>query len=43
MSDLKSFQIVDIISDDLEGDTKDKSFVVTLYGINELNHRYITN
>ena len=41
MSDLKSFQIVDIISDDLEGDTKEKSFVVTLYGINEFNHRIV--
>jgi len=41
MSDNKHFQIVDIISDDLPDDKNNKSFVITIYGIDELNNRIV--
>ena len=41
MSDKKTFQIVDIISDDLPDDKNKKSFIITLYGIDKDNHRIV--
>ena len=36
-----SFQIVDIISDDIPDDQNNKSFLVTIYGIDENNNRIV--
>ena len=41
MSEYKTFQIVDIIADDLPDDTNNKSFIVTLYGIDKDNNRIV--
>ena len=35
------FQIVDIISDDIPDDQNNKSFLVTIYGIDEDNNRIV--
>ena len=37
--DFVSFQIVDIISDDIPDDQNNKSFLVTIYGIDENNNQ----
>jgi len=39
--DYVSFQIVDIISDDIPDDQNNKSFLVTIYGIDENNNRIV--
>ena len=41
MSEYKTFQIVDIIADDLPDDTNNKSFIITLYGIDKDNNRVV--
>ena len=41
MSEFVSFQIVDIISDDIPNDQNNKSFLVTIYGIDEDNNRIV--
>lgn len=41
MSVNKTFQIVDIIADDLPDDTNKKSFIITLYGIDKDNNRVV--
>ena len=41
MTEYKTFQIVDIIADDLPDDKNNKSFIVTLYGIDKDNNRIV--
>ena len=41
MTEYKTFQIVDIIADDLPDDKNNKSFIVTLYGIDKDNNRVV--
>ena len=36
-----SFQIVDIMSDDITDDQNNKSFLITIYGIDENNNRIV--
>tara|TARA_B100000900_G_scaffold374829_1_gene356373 strand:- start:363 stop:4265 length:3903 start_codon:yes stop_codon:yes gene_type:complete len=43
MSETIDFQIVDIVSDDLPNDKNDKSFVITLYGIDSNNDRIVVH
>ena len=41
MSEIVSFQIVDIISDDISDDQGNKSYMITLYGIDDKNNRIV--
>ena len=41
MSEFVSFQIVDIISDDISDDKGNKSFLITIYGIDDKNNRLV--
>ena len=41
MTEFVSFQIVDIISDDILDDKGNKSFLITIYGIDDKNNRIV--
>tara|TARA_B110000967_G_C18895625_1_gene570433 strand:+ start:815 stop:4702 length:3888 start_codon:yes stop_codon:yes gene_type:complete len=41
MTEILSFQIVDIISDDIPNDKNEKSFIITLYGIDSHGSRIV--
>ena len=43
MTETLDFQIVDINSDDLPDDYNDKSFIITLYGIDSNNERVVVH